>query len=174
MTVRQGKAEDAAQIARVHVESWQTTYRGMLPDELLDNLSCERRRVFWLDIINEAAADKVLLVAEDDAGQVVGFVSGGPAHPGFAERYHCELQSIYLLASAQGQGLGRELVEAFAQWATDHGYQSMLLWTLAENTKTRAFYEHMGGTLIAESELTVGSHVKDTVAYGWPDLTVLV
>lgn len=173
MIVRQAKAEDATQVARINVESWQTTYRGMFPDEVLDNLDIEERSVFWVNYINELADGTVLLVAEDDAGQVVGFASGQPNQGEFADSYGCDLQRIYLLESAQGQGIGRKLMEAFAQWAIEQGYHSMLLWSLAENTNSRAFYEHMGGILIMESKLTIAGHLMDTVSYGWSDLGML-
>ena len=39
ISIRAAVAEDAAPIARVHVESWRSTYAGILPDEILLNVS---------------------------------------------------------------------------------------------------------------------------------------
>ena len=46
--VRQAEIGDAAAIARVHVASWRTTYRGLLPDEFLDSLDEGRYTERWL------------------------------------------------------------------------------------------------------------------------------
>lgn len=36
--IRKANLEDTMGIAQVHVHSWQATYRGQIPDEILDNL----------------------------------------------------------------------------------------------------------------------------------------
>jgi len=51
MSVRQAKLSDVREIAEVHIASWQTAYRGMIPDSLLDNLSVDLREDFWKKII---------------------------------------------------------------------------------------------------------------------------
>ena len=37
VTVRRAEAGDARQMARVHVLTWQQTYRGLMPDAVLDD-----------------------------------------------------------------------------------------------------------------------------------------
>jgi len=41
--IRQTSLDDSAAIARVHVDSWRATYRGLLPDERLTKLTYEGR-----------------------------------------------------------------------------------------------------------------------------------
>jgi hypothetical protein len=41
MQTREAIIADVAAIARVHVESWRTTYRGLLPDDYLGHLTYE-------------------------------------------------------------------------------------------------------------------------------------
>ena len=47
--IRAARVEDAAQIAAVHVRSWQSAYRGLLPQAYLDGLdhSNVRARRFY-------------------------------------------------------------------------------------------------------------------------------
>jgi len=45
--IRSATVEDAIGIAEAHVASWQTAYRGLLPQALLDGLSVERRTTQW-------------------------------------------------------------------------------------------------------------------------------
>jgi hypothetical protein len=46
MAVRRATADDAEAIERIRVEVWRATYRGLLPDGLIDQLqpNVERRR----------------------------------------------------------------------------------------------------------------------------------
>ena len=79
MIIREARIDDAAGIAKVHVDTWRTTYAGILPDEHLANLSYERREKLWIDYILSDAESRIFnYVAENDAGQIVGFASGGP------------------------------------------------------------------------------------------------
>jgi hypothetical protein len=50
MYIREATMTDVAAIARVHVESWRTTYKGLLPDDYLANLTYEQREPRWREI----------------------------------------------------------------------------------------------------------------------------
>jgi hypothetical protein len=50
MQIRQATMAEVAAIASVHVESWRTTYKGLLPDGYLANLTYERREPRWREI----------------------------------------------------------------------------------------------------------------------------
>lgn len=79
MLIREATPADAAAIARVHVESWRATYRGIVPDDYLARLSREGWERTWANTLRgagDADAGTAVFVAEDDAGQVVGFASG--------------------------------------------------------------------------------------------------
>ena len=60
MKIRPATAGDAAALARVHVDSWRTTYRGIVPDEALAHLSYERREQLWANQLEQATADSWL------------------------------------------------------------------------------------------------------------------
>src|SRR5262245_54889828 len=109
MHIRPANVHDAAAIATVHVESWRTTYTGIVPDDVLAGLSYARREHWWQQVFADVTTPSVVYVAADDRGQVVGFVSGGPERSGDPV-YTGELYAIYLLAPYQGQGIGRQLV----------------------------------------------------------------
>ena len=73
-TIRPARMEDAGAIAFVHVESWKSTYAGIVPDEYLASLSVKSRTVAWKELFD--AGTSLMFVAEDTTG-VFGFVSGG-------------------------------------------------------------------------------------------------
>ena len=172
MLIREASLTDATAIARVHVDSWRTTYAGIVPADYLANLSYARREQFWYDIFSIPTPSGCVYVAVQDTGEIVGFASGGPERSGNA-LYRGELYAIYLLAPYQRQGLGRRLTMAVVQRLLQCGLSSMLVWVLAANPG-RAFYATLGGQQIDEKTATIGAVPLLEVAYGWPDLRELV
>lgn len=163
--IRRATLEDVPGIARVHVDSWRTSYRGIVPDEILANLSVEQREQLWQSAL--ARLDQNFLhVAEDEAGQIVGFISGGAEREGAAD-YSGELYAIYLLQEAQRGGIGRRLAEALVRDLLQHGHQSMLVWVLKDNVPGRRFYEKLGGQYVSEKAYT-GDLIE--VSYGWKNI----
>ncbi len=79
-TIRTAQFEDAAGIARVHVDCWRTTYKGIFPDDLLARLSYEGREQSWQRALSDPA--QITFAAEDEAGKIVGFINGGPEREG--------------------------------------------------------------------------------------------
>ena len=172
MLIREASLTDAAAIARVHVDSWRTTYAGIVPADYLANLSYARREQFWYDIFSIPTPSGCVYVAVQDTGEIVGFASGGPERSGNA-LYRGELYAIYLLALYQRQGLGRRLTMAVVQRLLQCGLSSMLVWVLAANPG-RAFYATLGGQQVDEKTVTIGAAPLLEVAYGWSDLRELV
>lgn len=167
MRVRLARPGDEPAIARVHVDSWRTTYPGIVPDEVLASLSVEQRKQQWTQTLQNPAV--FVFVAEDEQGDIVGFASGGPEREADPD-YQGELYAIYLLESQQGKGLGRQLVRAVADRLKAQGLNSMLIWVLADNAACR-FYAAMGGVPVREKEVTEGTATLKDIAYGWPDLS---
>lgn len=85
----------------------------------------------------EGAASDVL-VGEGEGGQVVASVMvGHDGHRGW----------LYYVAAdptAQGQGVGRQIVEAGEAWLRERGVVKLQLLMRETNTKVVSFYEHLG------------------------------
>lgn len=71
MNIRKARLKDAEGIARVHVDSWRTTYKGIIPDDYLNSLSYEQRTELWKNNIGKKG--NYVLVAENTEEQVIGF-----------------------------------------------------------------------------------------------------
>lgn len=169
--IRQATAADAPAIARVHGESWRTTYGGIVPDKVLANLSVERREQQWARILGNPEATGFVCVAADKTGTIIGFASGGPERE-HDPVYTGELYAIYLLAEAQGKGMGRTLTQLAAERLAAAGHQAMLVWVLAANPSCH-FYAALGGTPIREKPVTIGDATLTEVAYGWRDIRLV-
>ena len=157
----------------VHVDTWRTAYRGIVPGDYLDGLSYEDSERLWQDAI--AAGDGCVFVAEEGAG-VFGFASGSPRERFSRElrEYGGELKTLYVLPSRKGTGVGRQLVGAVARHFVDRGVNSMLLWAFAENRAARGFSGSLGGVPVAEAGFELGGAWLSEVAYGWRDLDALL
>lgn len=172
MNIRLATPDDAAAIARVHVESWRTTYAHLLPREYLAGLSCDEREITWARALADRESKEFTFVADHPDEGVVGFATGGPERSGMSD-YSGELMAIYLLQTAQRGGTGRRLISAVANWLADSGHQSMMVWVLADNP-SRRFYEKLGGVAIAEKLIELAGVQLVEVALGWKDLTRLI
>lgn len=104
--IRSATEHDAVSISHVHVNSWRTTYTGIVPDQYLATLNEIERVPLWREWLTR---DIRVYIAELDE-KVVGFISGGPIREA-VRNYDAELFAIYLLKPAQGQGIGTALLK---------------------------------------------------------------
>ncbi|HEY2251279.1 MAG TPA: GNAT family N-acetyltransferase [Planctomycetaceae bacterium] len=168
MKIRQATRDDAAAIARVHVDSSRTTYAHLLPQSFLSGLSYDEREALWARALADANRKSFTFVAEHPSAGIVGFAMGGPERSGITG-YSGELMAIYLTRAAQRQGIGRRLVSAVAGRLAASGHESMMVWVLADNP-SRGFYETLGGEAIAEKLVEIAGIQLVEAALGWKDL----
>jgi len=168
VSIRAAVPGDAVAIARVHVESWRTTYAGIVPDEYLAGLDETLRLKLWQEWLTSGA---VVLVAERK-GAVVGFVHAGKIREAI-ESADAEIYSLYLLKDAQGRGIGRALLRVVSAVLQEQGFKSIALWVLERN-RSRGFYEACGGRLARSKVIEIGGARLMEVAYWWPELSVLM
>lgn len=169
MRIRRAVQSDAPGIARVHVESWRSTYVGLVPDDYLASLDRNERERVWRRLV--ADDSQISYVAENQKGAIVGFVSGGPARMDDMA-YAGELYAIYLPEQYQRQGIGRRLVTKLCAWLLSQGLASMYTWVLEENP-SRRFYESLGGIELRRQTIAIGGLDVVEVAYGWNDIAPL-
>jgi ribosomal protein S18 acetylase RimI-like enzyme len=174
--LRPATPDDSDAIAALHVACWVETYRGLLPDPLIDGMNLPDRTVQWQRAL-ERRADVQVIVAEAADGALLGFVSGGPTRSAALATVD-EVYAIYLLKRAQRQGLGRALLQSLAAHlavkSMTPAQLSLGLWVLRDNAPARAFYERMGGVAGGERvERRDGCDLAEA-AYQWRDLAALI
>jgi L-amino acid N-acyltransferase YncA len=170
MVIREAAQKDAASIARVVVDTWRTTYNGIVPRIYLDSLSCERATSRWqerLSGVSKSWPGWFAYVAEDAGGSVIGFAGAGPSQS-YGLPFTGELGCIYLLKSHQRRGIGRQLAAAAVLRLKKQGHNTMLAWVFSDNPY-RAFYEALGGRPVAEREIDKYGVSLAQTAYGWRD-----
>lgn len=152
-TVRTPEPTDAAAMARVHVDTWSETYRGIMPDELLDDPDLiDRRQRMWTQILAEAAPTKFTCAVAESEARLVGIaMSGPPENVGSAndgteheqnraarpEERH--LYVLYAYRAMHGTNVGQDLLDAVIDPSV-----TTALWVADPNPRAQAFYSKNG------------------------------
>lgn len=177
--IRPAIEQDAAGIAKVYVDAWQSAYAAILPHRVLLRMSYESQARQWAGMIRDRPRAQSAIVASDADEGVVGFASFGPGrfdHRPAAGRFAGEdskvgeVHTLYVLPDFQERGIGRQLLTAAFAALVGRQYGCCFLWALRDN-HARHFYERVGGRLIAERQERMWGVTTDQVCYGWPDLT---
>ncbi|GEM_PF-131267 len=172
ITIRRATLADCAEIAQVQVDSYRTTYVGILPQPYLDQFTYADQAQDWHDWLTTNQRGILLVAASADDG-IVGYALGKlQKHPILAA-YTSEVSALHIRQSHQRQGLGRHLLAAMAEQLRQQGSTALLLWVLAQNP-ARQFYEKLGGVLVGQQTIQIDATIMaGEVAYGWPDITRL-
>ena len=143
ITVRIARLEDAHDFGRVHTESWQAAYRGLMPDDFLDGISVEDRAAGIRAAIerNPEPTEGRRLVAEVD-GEIVGIALLWAERTGEVDTG--ELILLYLVPGSWDRGVGSALMDRCVAELREIGYREAVLWVAEENPRARTFYERKG------------------------------
>lgn len=172
MLIREARVTDVIAMAKVHVDSWRTTYKDILPDDFLANLSYERSAERFVELFRSRTREELIYLAEENTMNIAGFAVGGRERSG-STLYRGEVYATYLLKEYQRKGIGSELFKAIARGLHRHDIDSLIVWVLADNPACH-FYEAMGGKQVDEKLINLGGQQLKEIAYGWQELTSLV
>lgn len=131
-------SDDRAAVSRVYVESWRAAYRGIVPDDYLEQLEDSR----WASVLDTPGLTSLLLV---DGDRIVGTAAVCASR--WTDFPACgEIVSLYLLPDYIGKGYGAALLQAAMAALQEAGFSDILLWVLEENLRAIRFYERLGFT----------------------------
>jgi ribosomal protein S18 acetylase RimI-like enzyme len=150
-------------VARVHIETWRSAYRGIVPQAFLDTLSVQRRaRNYTFDA---SGPDDPLTWIALDQGTVVGFVTitgpkkDDPVGTG-------EVAALYVASERWRSGVGSLLLHKAEILLRDSGATSARLWVLEDNERGRRFYEAQGWRFDGgEQTIEIGGEAVVEVRY---------
>jgi len=165
LSVRSARPEDAADLARIYIDSWQDTYAGIIPHSMLAAMSHKGHAARWQAAIRKGVA---VLVAEDAQAGVIGLTSLGAARDSTLG-FDSEIYTLYVDPDFLGRGVGRTLLAGGFDLLKGRGARSCLIWAHARNNAC-FFYEAMGGRRIAARTTRLMGELTPEVAFGWRQL----
>jgi GNAT superfamily N-acetyltransferase len=155
--LRDATPADAHGIATVLVQSWRAAYRGLLPDDVLADLSVPDREQFWSDILAAPPRHTAAVVAMIGP-DVVGFAATGPPLVP-ADRDDStlgDLYALYLNPDIWRRGIGTRLHTAALDRLRSCGFTHAGLWVLETNERAVRFYLRQGWTDARRTQVDQG------------------
>jgi GNAT superfamily N-acetyltransferase len=168
--IRPGTGDDIFAIAGVLVDTWRSTFRGLLADAFLDGMSREDEAIRLARRMGVPGV-YYLVAVEPATSNIVGFANFGPPRGRVPAQIH-ELYALYIRSEHQKAGIGAALVRSVAAQCAGQGAKSLFAWVLAGNPNRR-FYERLGAKAIGTSGIGVGDRSYEQVAYLWEDIEAL-
>ena len=141
MNYRIANITDLESLALLHAESWRDSYRGIFSDEFLDHNVWEDRKIFWTNRLSLPRDNQYVLVAVLN-NRICGFIC---AYGNESSKWGTFIDNLHVSATAQGKGIGKQLMNFIAQWADQSFKQKGLyLEVLEDNLNARHFYHKLG------------------------------
>ena len=162
--IRQAQAADIAAIAHVHLASSKIAYRDILDPALLDGLSLDGRIALWERRFAQIGSQGRLWV-QCAGAEIIGFALCDLSDDREAAPSVCELKSFYVTPDFWGAGLGAKLLAYAMADFKNRGFDAMILWTLCDNRRARAFYARAGFRCEELTRLTSRSEADQTLEY---------
>lgn len=162
--IRKANKHDIPAIAFIHVNSWQTTYKGIIADGYLKSLSVENRARRWQNSFDNSNIPYVAEVKNN----VIGFIDGGLSREADMP-FDAEIYSLYILHKWQNMKIGKKLFSTLVNDHIRNNMHSMMVWVLRDNPAVE-FYKKMGGNKYTEKEIAIGEQTLIEEAYSWNKL----
>jgi GNAT superfamily N-acetyltransferase len=174
--IRPAREEDLLAIARVHVDSWRSSYASILPPAYLRAMRPEEKVALWRKGLRQEPGvvppGGPLLVADLPHHGIVGFAKGGPAVRPVAG-VTAELFVLYVLAAHHRHGFGSALFTAVLDGLEEEGHRSLMLWVPTRSPYRRYYAEALAGRPGPRWKQEIDGATFYLIAYLWKDLGVL-
>ena len=142
MKLRPATKIDASNIAEVHVASWRYAFKGIMQQDILDNLSVQETAKRWEGIL-EQNTGKVFV--SEHGGLISGFVNARKyRYDDIVKPLPGEIASIYLAPQFIGQGVGAKLLQQGIAYLESEGLSGVAAWVLEANAAAITFYKAFG------------------------------
>lgn len=157
--IRYAYISDAKDLAKIHSNSWKVSYKGIIPDEILDNFNIEKKQRYFERVIKDGLEENAVILSNNE---VIGFICIGKCRDTDKTDSYGEVWGIYLLPEYFGRGVGTKLINWGLGELRNRGYNKVTLWVLEDNIKARKFYEKVGfkhdGTI---KEINIGKSLNE-------------
>jgi len=148
VSVRLARADEAADIARIQIATWQVGYASILPAAVLVNLSIPSATTSWREAVTEPPSPRhhVFVALEQD--RIVGFSASAPAddfEAGDPEPDSTIAIGPLLVEPRWGRrGHGSRLLAATIDLARTDSMTRAIAWLPEADSTSRSFFASAG------------------------------
>ena len=161
--IREATENDIEEVARLHVNSWCKTYKGIISQNYLDNMKNNiQKRIERMK--NEFVLRNMLLGIKDN--KIVGFMEYTLTNE-FSKDLDidCELCGLYIKNEYVGKGIGTQLFNYIKNLFIKNNKHKMGLWCIKENKNAVNFYLKKGGKKVKEKTFTLAGKEYNEIAF---------
>ena len=148
ITYRKATMDDCLAIATLKGIVWNTTYKGIYPDNSLANYDIPKNQRIFEQIVHNP--DIELYVATDNA-KIVGFMTCGKPYKPYRD-FGQEIGLLYILQDYQRRGIGREFFRIARRQMLTGGYHKFIVSVNKLNQPAIDFYHAMSGRIIEATD----------------------
>lgn len=157
--IRYADINDSKTLGKIHSKSWKVAYKGIVPNEILENITVEKRQKYFEKALSNGWEEDAIIFKDNEA---VGLICIGKCRDTDKANNYGEIWGIYLLPEYWNIGIGSELINWGLTELKKRNYDKVTLWVLEENINARNFYEKVGfkhdGTV---KEITIGKKLNE-------------
>lgn len=148
--IRMAEQRDCAELAKVHVASWQTAYKGLIDQDYLDNLNVEDREKGWSKNLIE---NQHKIYLQFDSDRLIGFASSCQCRDDDALSSWDEIATFYFLERYWGKGHSHALMSHILAKIDVSGNAATTVWVLRKNLRAQKFYAKHGFVLEGKEKI---------------------
>lgn len=157
--IRYADVNDAKILGEIHSKSWKIAYKGIVPDDALNNITVEKRQKYFEKALTKGWEEDAIIYYDDIP---MGLICIGKCRDFDKDKAYGEIWGIYLLPDYWNKGFGSLLIEWGIKELRKRNYNKVTLWVLEDNYQAKNFYEKLGfkhdGTI---KEINLGKALKE-------------
>lgn len=146
--IRPATFENCRDLSILKRKIWETTYKGIYPNEKLIKYDIGLNENKFKAMIKEQS-QKLFVVLDDS--RIIGYMSCGEIMRTFNNYTH-DIGLLYLLEEYQGKGIGSKLLQFAINELKNQGVTEFIVSCNKYNLPAQQFYKKMGGKIIKVDE----------------------
>lgn len=138
MEIRLLIEKEITEMVELYVKSWRATYKGIIPDKILDTITVEKFNKIWEEYITKEN-NGIFGAFENDI-----FLGFGAFTPDDEIENTLYLDSLHIKSEYKGKGIGTKIIEHLKNYAKENGYQNLSVSIMCGNNRARSLYTKLG------------------------------
>lgn len=163
LIIRNAIISDIPEVVKLHVDSWNKTYKGIIAQDHLDNMknNIDKR----IERINNEFNLRKMIVATIDE-EIVAFSEYTLTNV-FSKDLDidCELCGLYEKNECVGTGIGTKVFNYVMSEFIKNDNSKMGLCCVKENTNAISFYKSKGGIQVSEKKFELAGKEYSEIAF---------